>query len=365
MHRVLFDALDGLLSTAEAYYKTRGTRQITRPIHIKETFERCADSICQKMSSYDKQTRQFHKDSLTEFHKQVQITENLIAKLPIFSFGKLYESSKQEIFSSMNSIEKKVFLRNWHDIEIVQKDRIKKLLRPTMGHPGNAEKFKSLLLEEENRVSLAVTLIHDVHRRSISSLQSLQTSFFQCLAEEAKWYLLSFDNIIVQSDIHKPEVYPLEQPKYEEKTHRETEESKNPKPNLSTFNLRNTSLNTQRRQSIISKSGVAKDKISLERKVLTKTIEIRPEGATWPGLKFHPADNCPFESFVTDAVKTKKKTMCHKIVIAERNKFMMNFIKQVAEIVENLNTQRDNRLKLVETWTEQWQKDVESVKSLF
>ena len=47
--RILAEAQEGLLATAEAFYRQKGSRTITRPNLIQENFDQCADVITSKL----------------------------------------------------------------------------------------------------------------------------------------------------------------------------------------------------------------------------------------------------------------------------------------------------------------------------
>merc|ERR1719419_1065697 len=47
--RILQEAQEGLLATAEAFYRQKGSRTITRPNQIQENFDQCADVITSKL----------------------------------------------------------------------------------------------------------------------------------------------------------------------------------------------------------------------------------------------------------------------------------------------------------------------------
>jgi hypothetical protein len=178
IHRVLWDGLDGLLSTTESYYKTRGHRPITRPTDIKETFDKSAESICTRMNSYDRQTRNFHKSSLDEFHKQLDVCEQLMQQLPEYFFKVLINRTSYELVAEIREIYEQVFKIKWHELETLEKYKIKERLRPDLGHPANVEKLEDLLQEENRRVEKVVTLVHEVHRQSMYVLEQRQVEFF-------------------------------------------------------------------------------------------------------------------------------------------------------------------------------------------
>ncbi|XP_005103775.1 uncharacterized protein LOC101855202 [Aplysia californica] len=62
--RTLRDALDGLLTTAEVFYRQKGAHAVTRPQALQETFEQFADIITHKMQSYYQQADQYHNQCL-------------------------------------------------------------------------------------------------------------------------------------------------------------------------------------------------------------------------------------------------------------------------------------------------------------
>ena len=69
--RILREALDGLLSSAELYYRSKGSRPVTRPQALQETFEICADVVLTKLESYYKQADEYHNACLQGMYPTV------------------------------------------------------------------------------------------------------------------------------------------------------------------------------------------------------------------------------------------------------------------------------------------------------
>merc|ERR1719229_707054 len=86
---------------------------------------------------------------------------------------------------------------------------------------------------------------------------------------------------------------------------------------------------------------------------------------TYPGIKYSPPMSTPFEPYASASVTAQKNTMCHKIVIATRTKFVAEFTNKIGKMAGSADQDRDQRIKLIEQWQNEWKKDVDQVKSLY
>ena len=112
-----------------------------------------------------------------------------------------------ELVAEIREIYEQVFKVKWHQLEGIEKYKIKERLRPDLGHPANVEKLETLLREENERAERVVTLIHEVHRQSMFVLEQRQLEFFNKLASTSEWFLVNFDSIVVRGDVHASELY--------------------------------------------------------------------------------------------------------------------------------------------------------------
>ena len=420
IHRVLWDALDGLLSTSEYYYKTKGNRPITRPVDIKETFDKCADSINLRMNSYDRQTREFHKQSLVEFHKQLDVNEKLMAQLPEYFFNSLKKNVMYTLGKDLKSIHDNIFKVQWLELEGHEKTVIKDQLRPHLGHPGNTDKLSDLLQKENIRTEKVITLVHEVHRLTLNKLQEKLTEMLEKLAQTSEYFLKAFDKIIVNGDCYTSDVYPEEQPRQEERygvTTRPSQATKLVEKNnnkegeeTSETSTTNTSAkdangarkstskfkghnNFQRlpkrreshaahgsRNSVMAggspKINLAKLNSGQSSTTLPNNNPIKKigfaglgshgkNGHFWPALKYIPSKDSVLEPFSSKSITTNRQTMCHKLVIATRSKFLTEFGSKISDLCVKADEDRNGRLKLIENWNDEWVKDVAQVKGLY
>merc|ERR1711972_226804 len=86
---------------------------------------------------------------------------------------------------------------------------------------------------------------------------------------------------------------------------------------------------------------------------------------SYPGIRYSPPSNTPFEPHASSPVQAKKQTSCHKIVVATRDKFMREITGKIRKLAENAHKNRDERIALIEQWTAEWHKDVNQVRNLY
>jgi SAM-dependent methyltransferase len=95
-----------------------------------------------------------------------------------YFFKVLINRTSYELVAEIREIYEQVFKIKWHELETLEKYKIKERLRPDLGHPANVEKLEDLLQEENRRVEKVVTLVHEVHRQSMYVLEQRQVEFF-------------------------------------------------------------------------------------------------------------------------------------------------------------------------------------------
>ncbi|KAK7495731.1 hypothetical protein BaRGS_00012951, partial [Batillaria attramentaria] len=105
IQRTLREATDGLLTTAEAYYKQKGTRLVTRPQVLQETFEQYQEVINQKILSYLQQCEDYHNQCLQEFRQQLTKVEQLAALVPTLVINDLVNKHIQNAKSAHTKMQ--------------------------------------------------------------------------------------------------------------------------------------------------------------------------------------------------------------------------------------------------------------------
>ncbi|KXJ15191.1 Coiled-coil domain-containing protein 180 [Exaiptasia diaphana] len=62
---VLREGMEGLLATAEMYYRQKGSQRApTRPQAIQENFDACAEILVQRLQSYKTQAEEYHNSCI-------------------------------------------------------------------------------------------------------------------------------------------------------------------------------------------------------------------------------------------------------------------------------------------------------------
>lgn len=63
---------------SQVYYRTKGTRPVTRPQALQETFELCADIVVAKLQSYFSQADEFHNQCLQGLFVYLYVSGEII-----------------------------------------------------------------------------------------------------------------------------------------------------------------------------------------------------------------------------------------------------------------------------------------------
>ena len=253
-----------------------------------------------------------------------------------------------------------------------------------------------------------VTLVHEIHRITLSKLQEKLTEMLNNLTETSEYFLKAFDKIIVMSDCFTDEFYPEEQPRDEtrygmanRKQDADTFDSSNIKEEEGGNNSGNNSSSKQSlgsgrmsqnrgRLSNMAKrreshaAGTSPNRMSTLRNLnaTNKTISssnllthtkrsplikfgAASTGYNWSALRYLPSKDSVLESYTSKQISTKRQTMCHKMVINVRSRFLKEFTSCIHDLYVEADKNRDQRLDLIEKWNEEWIRDVERVRNLY
>ncbi|KAK3730052.1 hypothetical protein QZH41_009552, partial [Actinostola sp. cb2023] len=204
---VLREGMDGLLATADLFYRQKGTlRAPTRPQAIQDNFDVCADILVQRLQSYKTQAKEYHNSCIQELRSQLQKFLTLIVRVPVLAINVVVQEHTKELEESRQRKE------NEFDEHMKELERRKKLhqsqLRPSLGHPHNREEMEALCESESRRNTEAGDTIRD-HANSLANLQvEFGRSFVDKLAHICETIVLQFDAVLTIDDVVVGEVEP-------------------------------------------------------------------------------------------------------------------------------------------------------------
>ncbi|XP_030854046.1 coiled-coil domain-containing protein 180-like isoform X3 [Strongylocentrotus purpuratus] len=353
--RTLQDALDGLLTTADLYYRQKGSRAVTRPQAIHEIFEQCADVIVTKLQSYYKQADDYHNQCLQEFREQLERLEIEVAKVPSLVIKQLLKHHIQKASGLMKQgggqFTQK--LGQWEKA----RSQHKLLLRPTLGHPHNRNELVSLCDQEEERRKEYMAGVEDNAKALRDAMKSCGDDFVKQLATTTEQLLLLLDSELTVDDVitgrvdakrmktsalmrRKQAGLPLEDNEYVPLIKRGSRQweglplsiqpEPTPPPKIET-----SQTPTQAR----SRSRLAKGK------------KVESEVAPTPTT--------------TAAVTTQKTALAHQATYDARNHAFQQSTTDYEQRLKEIATKQEEQTTAENRWTGSWQTAVQKVKDLY
>ncbi|ESP05024.1 hypothetical protein LOTGIDRAFT_156279 [Lottia gigantea] len=326
--KLLREALEGLLITAELYYKTKGNRAVTRPQALQDNFDSCADTVILKLQSYYKQAFEYHNECLQEFRKQLREFEELVARLPWLVLGEIESQQKQNLETERKNIENK-FSELFQQLKKQQTDHQNEL-RPSLGHPHQQPELDKLCEKEKKRHEEYLQLVQTQLTELKASLKEQSKKFIETIARAAENQLSQYDNITVVDEVQVGRVPPRRYPT----------------------------------QELMRRKAAGE---SLED---GEEGEIIPRGkGTWPGLPNNELIVDPLERAdeveYTATVTTLKTTLGHQAVVMCREQAYEHYQNLFERTLKEIHIEKEKLLKSEERWMDSWQKSVQKVKNLY
>ncbi|XP_033116151.1 coiled-coil domain-containing protein 180-like [Anneissia japonica] len=326
IRRILQESLDGLLTTADMYYRQKGLRLPTRPQAIHETFEQCADIIVTKLQLYYTQADNYHNHCLQEFREQLERAEVSSSHVPPLIISEVLKEHRG-LFTGkradLDHIFNKSLLRWKH-----QMDSHKTLLRPTLGHPHQATKLAELCENEAKRHEEYIDGVEKQANTLKECAYDLGADFINKLACLSEQVLLLFDKLLTVDEVHTARVE---------------------KKKLKTSTL------IRRKQADMALEDTEYEPL------------IQRGSKVWPGVakNLMMEGTTPDDTNFTASVTTAKTTLGHQKLITSRDnafkEYLQDFERNLAEIAK----QREEQLMVEQRWDESWQRSVMKVKDLY
>ncbi|XP_076092470.1 coiled-coil domain-containing protein 180-like isoform X4 [Mytilus galloprovincialis] len=325
IRRNLREALDGLLTSAELYYKNKGNRQVTRPQVLQETFELCADVVVQKLQSYFTQADEYHNQCLQEFRNQLIQLEEAVSHVPDLLLKDLLEAELNKSKDARDTVSEQfsVTLSQLHK----KQNEHSTLLRPTLGHPHQKTGIASLGEKELERHNSYISAVEKQTKElQVVTLEQAKT-FVEQLSRTAENQLVQYDNLLTVDDVEKGRVEPKKYPTSE--------------------------LIRRRNQGLPLEDD--EDKNAL------------PRGKnTWTGM---PSNELVTEASakpqLTASVTTAKTTLGHTATITARDKAYQEYKNKFEKTLEMIEEEKQKLLLAEQRWMDSWNTSVEKVKQLY
>ncbi|XP_078489424.1 coiled-coil domain-containing protein 180-like [Ciona intestinalis] len=327
VHQILHEALDGMLSTAEIYYKQKGNRLPTRPQLIQDTFDQCAEKVVEKLSSYERQSDGFHNASLQDFRKVLLALEEELCSVPRLLLHELLDKELAVLQQGQTQLEA-TFLnkeKSWQDMKKSNKNE----LRPTLGHPDRAPVLKQLYDMECKRQTEHVEGVVK-HAKSLkSNITQCASYFIEQLSSLSHELLLEFDHLLTVDDIYVGRI----------PARRE-----------------HTSVLLRRRANGVDMNDVADPAFGIK--------PVVERGAKqWPGCEGGRLSlDAPYNEETTS---TSSTTLPHTTVVSQRDAVLRMYEEKHTATLEKIQREEEVRLQGEQRWKMNWEDSISGVKNLY
>ncbi|XP_021341706.1 coiled-coil domain-containing protein 180-like isoform X3 [Mizuhopecten yessoensis] len=324
--RTLREALDGLLTSGEMYYRQKGNRLVTRPQALQENFDQYAEVITQKLSSYFTQADEYHNQCLQEYRGQLTTLEHSVAHIPSLVIKDLLNDEIQKCTLTRQTRTDQ-FTQILNKLEKRQKEH-EHLLRPILGHPHQQDGMKNLCKKEVERHTDYVSAV-EKHTKELQEVTvECAKTFLEILARSSENQLLQYDNQLVVDDVERGRI---DAKKY---------------PTSELIRRRNAGLPLED----------SDDKDALPR---GKTV--------WPGIPNNElvVGSPPAKSQTTASVTTAKTTLGHSSVVKARDAAYHDYKVQFADTLQSIEDERQRLIHAEDRWMESWNKNIDKVRELF
>lgn len=306
---------------ADEYYRQKGTRAITRPQVLQDTYENCAEALGDKLVSYYAQTKGYLQRCHAEFHSQLEELECLAKRIPPLLFRDFLEQHVN-CFDEEFSQWEKSFQQELQHLEEEQKCHIQ-LLQPNLGHPQKLPQLEKLNEDEIKRHKKFNREIEKYFTEIQKTSIKCSESFILELTKLTEKYLQQFDDLLVSS-----EVLPGKSDISKCKPDFRTSDSEKPK--------------TSHEKKRTNWSGLSYGEL------YTKT-----------SLK------SPFTRRTSPLITTAKNTLPQQSTIQSRNDVFQIYIGNFERKVASLEKRKKDLLHAEKKWFENWKISVENIRQLF
>ncbi|XP_071511232.1 coiled-coil domain-containing protein 180-like [Diadema antillarum] len=354
--KTLQDALDGLLTTADLYYRQKSSRPVTRPQAIHETFEQCADVVVTKLQSYYTQADQYHNQCLQEFREQLERLEKEVAKVPPLVINQLLQHHIQKADSLMKRGSGQLTQKQgqWEKARTHHKN----LLRPTLGHPHNRRELEALCQQEEERRKEYMKGVEENATALEAKMKACGDEFVRHLASTTEQLLLLLDSELVVDDVITGRVDP-----------KRMKTSALIRRKQAGLPLEDNEYVPLIKRGSRQWAGLP---LSVEPEPVVAPPTSRPDPVSTPTrsrsraqkAKGQPSEPPP-KPTATATVTTQKTTLAHQAAFDCRNDALQQCVTDYQQRLKQIATKRDEETIAENRWTGSWQTAVQKVKDLY
>ncbi|KAG7465705.1 hypothetical protein MATL_G00156420 [Megalops atlanticus] len=322
INSILWKANDLLLSLAEEFYKKKERRPITRQQHLQETFEQCAEELNKRLLLYQRQTQEYHNNSLQDFRQQLIRTEERLSQVPPLLLSHLGERHLERLSQDTGQIRQSL-----ERVQQESEDRKNKhsgQLRVQLGHPAYEEELESLRAAEESRQKELTTAIQRTKLELQACVRSHGEEFVAALTSVTENLLFQMDNLLTIDEVQAGQA-----------------------------EAKQETLTT-----LIRQKGAG---ASLEEK--QSSPQIQRSSRTWPGVHYFETQEQPHRE--TASVTTAKTTLGHLTAVETRDTMYQRYRQRYEEELSRAEEDSSAQEKLAARWEQHWRDSMQTLTQLY
>uniref|UniRef100_A0A1I8I5B4 DUF4455 domain-containing protein n=1 Tax=Macrostomum lignano TaxID=282301 RepID=A0A1I8I5B4_9PLAT len=325
VRRICREALDGMLLAAELYYRQKGSRPVTRPQALHETFDQCSEVIISKLQAYFGQADAYHNSCVIELRNQLERLERLAEQIPRLAFEDLYKRCVQSVRAGLDRLSAEAASAL---TELEQRRRKhEETLSPALGHPERLHRLEAVCRAEQQR-----------HEELLAALAALKTdkqelvvreadSFASQVSQLSELLFIKLDSLLTADEVERGRVPP----------------------------------------DLLPTADLLRKQMAGEPLHDPNKDQLIPRGkANWSGLplnEFQPPEQQPPKTLrCATLTVTAKTTMAHNETDKARREFYAAFKEFFYEEIRRAAAEADT---LEARWFDNWQKSVQRIRELY
>ncbi|XP_076821823.1 coiled-coil domain-containing protein 180-like isoform X2 [Clavelina lepadiformis] len=330
IQQILYESLDGMLSTAEIYYKQKGSKPSTRPQLIQDNFDTCADVVMEKLHKYEDQADDLHNTSLQDFRDVLRELEHELCHVPRLILEDLLQQELEALQDNQDKWEAD-FTSHEQGWEREKKSH-KHKLRPILGHPDQEDALKELSQRENQRQENHVQGIKSNADSMEAGVRRSASHFLHQTLKISSHMLEEFDELLTIDDVLIGRVPPRKEL---------------------------TSVLMRRRQAGYDMHEVADPSFGDKPIVERGTRQWQPPDCSVLRLEGEPTRE------ITDVIQTTSTTLPHVKVAAVRDDVIEMYSKAQMEALGAIEERRSTRMEGEKRWAANWEESLDNVRGLY
>ncbi|KAF5896748.1 coiled-coil domain-containing protein, partial [Clarias magur] len=205
---ILWEGNELLLHVAQDFYNKKD-HAISRPQHIQQSFDLCADDLNKKLLVYQSHSREYHHDCVQEFCKQLKAVEEILCTIPEALLTKLRDQHLEDLRRSLTLIRQQI--KETQQQSEQKRRKHSSQLSVRLSHPCCEEELNRLVTAEDDRQEEQRKAIQDTRLELQACIKRNADDFVTSLATSTEKLLCQLDKILTIDEIQDGVVEPKQE----------------------------------------------------------------------------------------------------------------------------------------------------------